>query len=238
MKMPIKYRPVRRVGFTLIELIAVVGIMGLVILLAVPTFTSALGKTGAREATYEIVNALRFARENAIANQTESYLIFADHPASGTASENEMYHDKISRRLYMRAYTVWSERDNYTMEWKYLPKGVVFLDRDAGGSKVSALSGGTDVNGNDYDNISTIHEIRWKGTDSDPKIKVRGIGFKPDGTLIGVGGGTHIYVVEGFTNGEQPSGSLQTTYTEMKRGWDLLIYGLTGNTKITDFDDT
>ena len=65
-------------GFTLIEILIVVGIIGLTMTLGVPAFVKAMQREGMRKAQFELLQACRDARSKAITNTNSTYqdLIF------------------------------------------------------------------------------------------------------------------------------------------------------------------
>ncbi|MFL6544044.1 MAG: Tfp pilus assembly protein FimT/FimU, partial [Candidatus Udaeobacter sp.] len=77
----IEYRPVRRSfgggGFTLLELLIVVGIIGLLMVLIAPAFTYIKGGTDVTSAAYTIKGVLDTARTYAKANNTYTWVGFA-----------------------------------------------------------------------------------------------------------------------------------------------------------------
>jgi prepilin-type N-terminal cleavage/methylation domain-containing protein len=69
-------------GFTLIEIMMVVAIVGLTLTMGLPGFLRVLRKEGMRKAEYEMVEACREARRAAIMNNEKTSLII--HPLLGT----------------------------------------------------------------------------------------------------------------------------------------------------------
>lgn len=74
-------RPESGGGFTLVELIAVLIVLGILMAVSVPKLSS-LGTTRARYAARQLLKDLTFARERAIATGKPVYVVFA--PASET----------------------------------------------------------------------------------------------------------------------------------------------------------
>jgi prepilin-type N-terminal cleavage/methylation domain-containing protein len=69
-------------GFTLIEVMMVVAIIGLTLTMGLPGFLRVLQKEGMRKAEYEMVEACKEARRAAIMNNEKTYLVI--HPLLGT----------------------------------------------------------------------------------------------------------------------------------------------------------
>jgi prepilin-type N-terminal cleavage/methylation domain-containing protein len=63
-------------GFTLIEILIVVGIIGLTLTLGVPAFVKALQKEGMRKAQSDLLEACKNARGEAILKAAPQDLIF------------------------------------------------------------------------------------------------------------------------------------------------------------------
>jgi prepilin-type N-terminal cleavage/methylation domain-containing protein len=74
-------RPTRR-GFTLIEIMMVVAIVGLTLTMGLPSFLRVLKKEGMRKAEYDLVEACKEARRAAIMNNERTALVL--HPAERT----------------------------------------------------------------------------------------------------------------------------------------------------------
>jgi prepilin-type N-terminal cleavage/methylation domain-containing protein len=74
-------RPFQR-GFTLIEIMMVVAIIGLTLTMGLPAFLRVLKKEGLYKAEYELVEACTKARRAAIMNNEKTYLVI--HPMDGT----------------------------------------------------------------------------------------------------------------------------------------------------------
>jgi prepilin-type N-terminal cleavage/methylation domain-containing protein len=73
-------RPFSR-GFTLIEVMMVVAIIGLTLTMGLPGFLRVMRREGMRKAEYEMVEACKEARRAAIMNNEKTYLII--HPLTG-----------------------------------------------------------------------------------------------------------------------------------------------------------
>jgi type II secretion system protein H len=69
-------------GFTLIEIMVVVAIIGLVAAIGVPSLITAMQKTGMRRAVSDILDVCKTARANAIIHNQTERVIF--HPQLGT----------------------------------------------------------------------------------------------------------------------------------------------------------
>src|SRR4030095_10320920 len=79
-------RGCRSSGFTLLELLIVVGIIGLLLVLIAPAFTTIKGGTDVTSAAYTIKGALDTARTYAKANNTYTWVGFKEVDVSQDAS--------------------------------------------------------------------------------------------------------------------------------------------------------
>jgi len=73
-------------GFTLIELMVVIGLLGIFIALALPSFNNTMRRFRVNAASTEITNALQFARAQAIATRQQVNVGQAANPDAGCSS--------------------------------------------------------------------------------------------------------------------------------------------------------
>src|SRR5215510_11052612 len=75
-----------RAGFTLLELLVVIGIIGLLLVLTAPAFTTIKGGTDVTSAAYTIKDVLDTARTYAKANNTYTWVGICEEDVSSTSS--------------------------------------------------------------------------------------------------------------------------------------------------------
>ncbi|GEM_PF-3495019 len=109
-------------AFTLIELVVVVAIISLLVFASIPTFREFINTSRLRQASYDVISALRTARASAVSNRIEYMTLFY------TSMQNR---NNIPNFAY--AYPIWSAVLVYQVEegpiggWKRLPENI-FLD--------------------------------------------------------------------------------------------------------------
>lgn len=109
----------RRRGFTLVELLVVVGLMAVVMAVTIAGLQSSSGGAKMRTALLQLKSTLSLARQYAITRREAIYVVFPEPTST--------FQDAAQRsRLSYQAYNVWSPREGYINEWIALPSGVIF----------------------------------------------------------------------------------------------------------------
>jgi len=111
-----------RAAFTLVELLAVIGIMGLLAAVGVPALKGLTGSGGRKQALSQLMGALEIARNTAISTGTNAAVIFPDSTfASGDAYKY--------RSMAVVAWNATNSATPATMvgSWIVLPQGVAFF---------------------------------------------------------------------------------------------------------------
>ena len=149
-----------RAAFTLVELLAVIGIMGLLAAVGVPALKGLTGSGGRKQALSQLMGALEIARNTAISTGTNAAVIFPDNTfASGDAYKY--------RSMAVVAWNATNSATAATMvgSWIVLPQGVAFFP-----NSISALPQGNNIS------------VRIL-TSTNPAASFRAISFQSDGAL-------------------------------------------------------
>lgn len=110
-------------GFTLIELLAVVTIMAIILVAAIPIFQS-MGKRDLGATAAQLRTTLRLARQYAVTQRQDVFVVFPDNSAD--CSTNDV--DKLLRAYAVMMTNSVSGGYEYITDWKYLPQGIYFDD--------------------------------------------------------------------------------------------------------------
>ena len=87
-------------GFTLLELLIVVGIIGLLMVLIAPAFTTIKGGTDVKSAAYTIKGVLDTARTYAKANNTYTWVGFFEEDASQSSTNPATAGQRSNRNIH------------------------------------------------------------------------------------------------------------------------------------------
>jgi len=84
-------------GFTLIEVMMVVAILGLTLTMGLPSFLHVMQREGMRKAEYDMVEACKEARRAAIMNDQTASLVL--HPLAGTIEVPGTYQAQLPNEI-------------------------------------------------------------------------------------------------------------------------------------------
>jgi prepilin-type N-terminal cleavage/methylation domain-containing protein len=183
-------------GFTLAELLIVIGIMAIMFTIAIPRFED-IGRGGKmRAAISELRSTLALARQWAIANREDVFVVLPDDFA---AVYSGLPTNEYAKAL--RSYAVYSRSRGYIKDWTYLPAGIYFVDQhnsSQANRPSPCISASRNVFRNDtiYSGASAIPFPRA----SDPPKAINALRFTPQGWAVEINGGTVVdfdfYLVE------------------------------------------
>jgi prepilin-type N-terminal cleavage/methylation domain-containing protein len=219
-------------GFTLIEMLTVIVIVGIMLALTIPAVTSLMKSSGVSVATRQVSNTLGLARQLAITQRVYARVVFPYDTVTPLGTESMLY----------RAYAVMINRDNsaaaianwkYVSKWEYLPVGVVFLNR----APLPAPPPATGA----LDDTSSLNRglgLPFPETTVAPATTLAYIEFTPSGTATAVGLGTLtpsvLTITEGFANsGSPPTLTSKTSLGALANVGTLTVNSLVGRIQVT-----
>lgn len=206
-------------GFTLVEILAVMGMLALLFTIVVFSMSGGGEGQNMRIAATELRSALRFARQHAIANNTTCSVIFAFDPAvteiPGKVARNRLYREggssvrQVTRDRFLRAYAVHSDRaesggTGLISTWKFLPQGLVF---DVDQKYPKLLNVLRDAECRTPVKVFNYSENPDSATDKTESVFAQAVTFRADGTMKFMGTSVPsarpvIYITEGSTNAD------------------------------------
>ncbi len=221
-----------RKGFTLIELLVVIAIMGLLIGLTLPAFQSMGRGASMRSAVSQVRSAISLARQHAIVNRANTYVVFPhDNPLlyGGSNASNVT--------MAFRAFNVYSEKDGYLRNWSYLPKGTVFV---RGVLPEYGIARDNNDIFTDPNPLKTLHTLRFPSTNTSGTAftTIRGLRFRPDGSCD-IGSDPELFIAEGTIDVNPLTGDI-LAYNYRKPLTSTALFGIqirekTGRTRVYDY---
>lgn len=204
-------------GFTLVELLMVIGIMALVMAFVAPSFRGMGRSAAVNSAVAQLRTTISLARQWAITRNQTVLVVFADtNTWSATPSQpSEAWRAYRSFAVYAPSIT------NFIKEWTALPPGVV-ITPDTG--SFPAGSGHDDnvlVNG-------VVTNVPFPAVTNQAR-PVRAVIFRPNGSARG--SNNEIYLMEGIveTNG--------TIFLQTRgKKFSIEIQDLTGQVRVRDYN--
>ncbi len=113
---PAARRAEKRTGFTLLELMIVIGIMTIMLVAIVPAVVSLSRSSGGKSAVSEVMNSVEQARSLALTSGSSTYVVFADKTTTD--------------HYRCRAYSIFKDDKTFkpvaVTGWYFLPTGISF----------------------------------------------------------------------------------------------------------------
>lgn len=115
----------KHINFTIIELLLVVAIAGILLAVAVPSFSRILQGSGPTRAARELIGKINAARAYAVANKTDVAIIFPQNEID-TLTKQLGYQSYRTCEVYIQSGTTITFKRWITGEnWNYLPSRVL-----------------------------------------------------------------------------------------------------------------
>ncbi len=190
-------------AFTLIELIIVIGIIGLMMGIAVPAFNSATRGNAVTAGASQLVNTLMMARAKAVTSRSHVRMVFADG-----ANTNLVAGGKVSYAVLLLTNQISDVPANwiYLDRWQNLPKGAYFTNLTV--------------------NLPTLPTQVPFPTNGGSSVSLSGLEFKSSGSLTSLND-LYILVQEGTLLPNGTIGNIKASNTISNR-----IFSVTGVAKV------
>ena len=121
----------KRTNFTIIELLLVVAIAGILLAVAVPSFSRLLKGSGPTRTARELIGKINAARAYAVSNKTDVAIIFPQNELSSVTDQLGYRSYRVCEVYVDSAGTITFKRWISGENWNYFPSGVlVGKDKD------------------------------------------------------------------------------------------------------------
>ncbi|MCS6770508.1 MAG: GspH/FimT family pseudopilin [Kiritimatiellae bacterium] len=219
----------QRAGFTLAELLIVMGIIAIIFAVAIPRFED-IGRGGKmRAALNELRSTLGLARQWAIANREDVFVVLPD---DFSAVYSGLPTNEYAKAL--RSYAVYTRNRGYIKDWTYLPLGVYFVD-NYNSALASNRTGGCINPSRNVFRSSTIYSgsqaIPFPTAGSTTK-NLNALRFSPQGWAQENAGGTFVdfdfYLAEGVALEGLAGRVVNIVWKDNPVVWRIAVNPMTG----------
>ncbi|NBQ56284.1 MAG: prepilin-type N-terminal cleavage/methylation domain-containing protein, partial [Verrucomicrobia bacterium] len=212
------WRPLRESSaFTLVELMAVIGIIALLAVVGVPAIKGLTGSGGRKQALGQLVGALEVARNTALSTGTNAAVIFPD----STFTSGDAYKYRSMAVVSYKDSTIATNTnstipyDKLVTSWIVLPQGISFLPNYLVTTTTTNM-------------ISVTASIQIPPKTNSTSITCPGIIFQPDGGLLDVG--TNSIAGVGFFEGTVDASGKTNPTSKMTNFETVRLTRYTGRT--------
>ena len=216
-----------RKGFTLVEMLAVLAIIGLLIGISVPVFNIVGASRGVRADVMRLNGVLRLARQHAIMNRTYTYVVFVGN-FPGVLEEHR-------HRAFAVMEGTAAQPLTYVTPWHTLSQGSFFVPVEQTGMPTKEVAFFDVIGPADSRSVTVPYPETVGGSPRD----LFAMQFRPDGRVRYLNrdrnewrtpGGLYISVAPGFIN--EVTGDVIIPDANRNRTGRVEIHGRTGTSKV------
>ena len=208
-------------GFTLLEMLTVIVIIGIILAIGIPAFTNLMKSGGLGAAARQVSNTLTLARQYAITQRANVRVVF---PYSGTGGPGTNY-----APIY-QSYAVVAisgTTTNYLSKWEHLPLGTVFMSDNP----TPSLSGTLPYN-LDFDLNKAPFPFPYTNS---PNATLAYVEFRPWGAASpGASANVNLFTItEGVMNGSKVTPTSRTGSNTLANAAVISVDNVVGRIQVT-----